>query len=123
MTFFYFCTMAYKSIKDCVLDLENNGMLIRIKEEVDPNLEMSAIHQLVFKNHKKAILFENIKGSRFQAVSNLFATLEQSQFIFRNNLKAVKGLVSLKADLANFFKTPLAMIGSVTMPLCITYKA
>ena len=106
--------MAYKSINDCVLDLEKNGMLIRIKEEVDPNLEMSAIHQIVFKNHKKAVLFENVKGSRFAAVSNLFATLEQSQFIFRDNLKAVKGLVSLKADPANFFKTPLAFIGSVT---------
>ena len=41
--------MAYKSINDCVLDLEKNGMLIRIKEEVDPNLEMSAIHQIVFQ--------------------------------------------------------------------------
>ena len=106
--------MAYKSINDCVLDLEKNGMLIRIKEEVDPNLEMSAIHQIVFKNHKKAVLFENVKGSRFAAVSNLFATLEQSQFIFRDTLKPVKGLVSLKADPANFFKTPLALIGSVT---------
>lgn len=109
--------MAYKSINDCVLDLEKNGMLIRIKEEVDPNLEMSAIHQIVFKNHKKAVLFENVKGSRFAAVSNLFATLEQSQFIFRDTLKPVKGLVSLKADLANFFKTPLALIGSVTNAL------
>ena len=106
--------MAYKSINDCVLDLEKNGMLIRIKEEVDPNLEMSAIHQIVFKNHKKAVLFENVKGSRFAAVSNLFATLEQSQFIFRDTLKPVKGLVTLKADPANFFKTPLALIGSVT---------
>ena len=106
--------MAYKSIKDCVLDLEKSGMLIRIKEEVDPNLEMSAIHQIVFKNHRKAVLFENIKGSRFSAVSNLFATLEQSQFIFRNTLKAVKGLVSLKANPTNFFKTPLKLLGSVT---------
>jgi 4-hydroxy-3-polyprenylbenzoate decarboxylase len=106
--------MAYKSINDCVLDLEKNGMLIRIKEEVDPNLEMSAIHQIVFKNHKKAVLFEKVKGSRFAAVSNLFATLEQSKFIFRDTLKPVKGLVSLKADPAKFFKTPLALIGSVT---------
>ncbi|MDB2368681.1 UbiD family decarboxylase [Flavobacteriales bacterium] len=106
--------MAYKSINDCVLDLEKQGMLIRIKEEVDPNLEMSAMHQIVFKNHKKAVLFENVKGSRYAAVSNLFATLEQSQFIFRNTLKPVKGLVSLKANPANFLKTPFALLGSVT---------
>jgi 4-hydroxy-3-polyprenylbenzoate decarboxylase len=68
---------------------------------------------LVFKNHKKAVLFENVKGSRYSAVSNLFATLEQSQFVFRNSIKAVKGLVSLKAVPTNFFKNPLAFLGSV----------
>ena len=98
MAFLYFCTMAYNSLQDCIFDLEKKGMLIRIKEEVDPYLEMSAIHQLVFKHHKKAILFENVKGSKYKAVSNLFATLNQSKYIFRHNIDQVKGLVALKAD-------------------------
>jgi 4-hydroxy-3-polyprenylbenzoate decarboxylase len=115
--------MAYKCLKDCVTDLENNGMLIRIKEEVDPYLEMSAIHQLVFKHHKKAILFENVKGSRYPAVSNLFATLEQSQFIFRKTIDSVKDLVSLKGDPMQAFKKPLAYVSSIVQaPLALPIK-
>ena len=115
--------MAYKTLTDCVNDLENNGMLIRIKEEVDPYLEMSAIHQLAFKHHKKAILFEKVKGSKYQAVSNLFATLEQSRFIFRRNLKEVKDLVALKADPMAGFKDPLKYLSSVlTAPYSLPLK-
>ncbi|MBL7937179.1 MAG: UbiD family decarboxylase, partial [Bacteroidia bacterium] len=36
--------MGYKSLKDCLDDLEKNNHLIRIKEEVNPDLEMAAIH-------------------------------------------------------------------------------
>ena len=45
---FIFTTMNYKSLNECLNDLENNGHLIRIKEEVDPNLEMATIHLKVF---------------------------------------------------------------------------
>ena len=77
--------MIYSSTKQCVEDLEKHGHLIRIKEEVDPNLEMAAIHLRVFEKGGPAILFENIKGCEFQAVSNLFGTIERSKFIFRNS--------------------------------------
>ncbi|HOY40798.1 MAG TPA: UbiD family decarboxylase, partial [Chitinophagales bacterium] len=36
--------MAYKSLQECIDDLDKSGQLIRIKEEVDPYLEMAAIH-------------------------------------------------------------------------------
>ena len=29
--------MLYNSLEDCIIDLERNGHLIRIKEEVDPS--------------------------------------------------------------------------------------
>ena len=85
--------MVYKSTLDCVNDLEKNGHLVRIKEEVDPNLEMAAIQMRVFENGGKAILFENIKGCEFMAVSNLFGTLERSEFIFRKTFNKVKQLI------------------------------
>ena len=47
--------MAYKSTYDCITDLERNGHLVRIKEEVDPNLEMAAIHLRVFEQNGPAI--------------------------------------------------------------------
>ena len=36
--------MSYSSTESCVLDLERAGHLVRIKEEVDPHLEMASIH-------------------------------------------------------------------------------
>lgn len=98
--------MGYKSLEQCVIDLERNGHLVRIKEEVDPNLEMAAIHLRVFENDGPAILFENVKGSRFRAVSNLFGSVERSRFIFRDSIERVKRLVSLKGDPQLLAKNP-----------------
>ena len=36
--------MSYPSLESCLTDLEKNGQLVRIREEVDPFLEMAAIH-------------------------------------------------------------------------------
>ena len=99
--------MIYKSTKECVDDLEKHGHLIRIKEEVDPELEMAAIHLRVFENNGPAILFENIKGCNFQAVSNLFGTLERSKFIFRHSFAKVQQLIDLKNDPVKAIKSPL----------------
>ena len=99
--------MIYKSTLDCVNDLEENGHLVRIKEEVDPNLEMAAIQLRVFEQNGKAVLFENIKGCDFMAVSNLFGSLERSEFIFRNTFKKVKQLIELKDDPLKAIKSPI----------------
>ncbi|MGC6428352.1 MAG: UbiD family decarboxylase [Flavobacteriales bacterium] len=115
--------MAYRSLNECIKELEKNGMLIRIKEEVDPYLEMSAIHQMVFKKYKKAVFFERVKGSKYQAVSNLFGTLEQSKFIFRKNISPVKGLVSLKGDPSQALKKPFTYLKSIlTAPFALPIK-
>jgi len=99
--------MGYKSLADCVKDLEKNGHLIRIKEEVDPYLEMAAIHMRVYDKQGPALLFENVKGSPFPAVSNLFGTLERSRFMFRDTLDNVKNLVSLRSNPMQAFKKPV----------------
>lgn len=99
--------MGYKSLAECVTDLEKNGHLVRIKEEVDPYLEAAAIHLRVFENQGPALLFENIKGSKFPAVSNLFGTLDRSKFMFRDTLDAIKTLVDLKSDPLKAVKNPL----------------
>ncbi|HEY0053911.1 MAG TPA: UbiD family decarboxylase [Pedobacter sp.] len=98
--------MGYKSLAECVSDLEKNGHLIRIKEEVDPYLEMAAIHLRVYENEGPALYFENIKGSKFPAVSNLFGTLDRSKFLFRDTLDKIKVLVDLKSDPAKAARNP-----------------
>ena len=99
--------MAYKTLEDCLLDLEKNNHLIRITEEVDPYLEMAAIHLRVHEAKGPAILFEKVKGSKYQAVSNLYGTLERSKFIFRNTIKQVEQLIDLKKDPIRAIKHPI----------------
>ena len=98
--------MSYKSLRACISDLEKNGQLIRIKEEVDPYLQMAAIHLRVFEHKGPAILFEHVKGSKFPALSNLFGTLERSKFIFRDTLNKIQTLVELKSDPIKAIKQP-----------------
>jgi len=109
--------MAYKSLPECVTDLEKHGHLLRIKEEVDPYLEMAAIHLRVYENGGPAILFEKVKGSPFPAVSNLFGTLERSKFIFRDTLPKVQQLVGLRSDPMKALKKPFKYAGTALTAL------
>lgn len=99
--------MSYKSLEECLLDLEKNNHLIRIKEEVDPNLEMAAIHLRVFEMGGPALLFENVKGTKFRAASNIFGTLERSKFIFRKTFKTVQKLIDFKNNPIEAIKHPI----------------
>jgi len=103
--------MAYSSLEECLLDLEKNGQLRRVKELVDPYLELATVHHRVYEAGGPALLFENIKDSRFRAASNLFGTLERSKFIFRDTLTAVQQLIEIKNDPINALKKPLQSIG------------
>lgn len=98
--------MSYASLRDAALDLERHGKLLRIKEEVDPNLEMAEIHRQVYDRKGPAILFEKVKGSPFQALSNLYGTFERTEFLFRHTLERVKRVIELKKDPANLAKKP-----------------
>lgn len=104
--------MSYASLRDCVNDLEKHGQVLRIKKEVDPNLEMAEIHRRIFEQGGPAILFEKVKGSPFQAVSNIYGTYERTDFIFRHTLEKVKRVIELKADPANFFKKTSRYLGA-----------
>jgi 4-hydroxy-3-polyprenylbenzoate decarboxylase len=57
----------------------------------------------------KALLyyFENVKGSKFRAASNIFGTLERSKFIFRDTIASVQQLIELKNDPIKAIKSPL----------------
>lgn len=97
--------MSYRSMRECVDDLERQGHLVRVREEVDPDLEMAAIQRRLYAAGGKAVLFEKVKGSPFPAVSNLFGTVERSRFIFRKTLNRTKGAIAIKADPAGALKT------------------
>ncbi|NCU03408.1 MAG: UbiD family decarboxylase [Chitinophagaceae bacterium] len=104
--------MAYSSLEACLLDLEKNGHLVRIKEEVDPQLEMAAIHLRVYDAKGPALLFENVKGSKYRAASNIFGTLDRSKFIFRDTLQLVQKVIELKGDPMKALKQPFQNIST-----------
>ena len=83
----------YLSMRQCVDDLERTGQLLRIRQEVDPNLEMAAIHRRVHRDHGPAVYYENVKGSPFPALSNLFGTMGRMAFLFRRSQGALQSLM------------------------------
>lgn len=109
--------MAYRSLEECLLDLEKNNQLVRIREEVDPNLEMAAIHLRVHEARGPALLFENVKGSSFRAASNIFGTLERSKFIFRDTLADVQKIIALKNNPMAALKQPFKNMGTAMAAL------
>jgi len=104
--------MSYPSLEACLTDLERHGHLVRVRETVDPDLEMAAIQLRVYELGGPALLFEQVKGSEFRAASNIFGTLERSRFIFRDTLKQVQDLIALKSNPIAALKQPFKNIGN-----------
>ncbi len=98
--------MGYRSMADCVRDLEATGQLIVIDQEVDPHLEVAAIQRRVYQAGGPALLFRRLKGSEFPVVGNLFGTLDRAKFLFRDTLESVRRLVELKVNPGAFGKNP-----------------
>lgn len=112
----------YKSLQEAVDDLEKNGHLLRIKTELDPDLEMAEVHRRVFEKDGPAILFERVKGSPFRALSNIYGTKERTDFLFRKTLPKIKKLIKVKSDPSVALKNPLSyanvpFIGLQALPM------
>lgn len=102
----------YRNLEECIVDLEKHGHLVRIKEEVDPYLEMAAIHLKVYEAGGPALLFENVKGSKYKAVSNLFGDIERSKFMFRSTWDRTQKIIALRDDPMKALKHPFQNIGN-----------
>jgi len=68
--------MSYKDLRHYLSVLEQHGELHRIKVEVDPILEISAITDRMCKSPGggKALFFEKVKGSQYPVVTNIFGS-------------------------------------------------
>jgi 4-hydroxy-3-polyprenylbenzoate decarboxylase len=99
--------MGYRSLQQCVADLERAGHLLRCDEPVDACLEAAEIHRRVYRSGGPAILFTKVKDCQFPMVSNLFGTIERARFIFRDTIEDVKRAVQLKVDPTLALRHPL----------------
>ena len=98
--------MKHRCTRDVVDDLAAAGRLIRIDDPVDPDLEMAEIQRRVYAREGPAVLFSNVIGCRFPMASNLFGSLEQARYLFRDTLESVRRLIELKLDPSALPKRP-----------------
>lgn len=102
---------AYRSLRDCALDLERHGHLVRIEAEVDPHLEAAEIQRRVYRAGGPALYFARVKGCRFPMISNLFGEPGRVRFMFRGQLERVRALVELRGDPGALLRHPLRAFG------------
>ena len=69
--------MAFTDLQSFLQLLEKEGELHRVTEEVDPELEVTEIATRAVKEKLPALLFENVKGSKYPLVINSMATLRR----------------------------------------------
>src|SRR3954463_13465374 len=103
--------MGYRTLRECVDDLELNKQLVRIDAEVDANLEVAEIQRRVYQAGGPALLFTRVKGCRFPMVSNLFGSMERMRFMFRGTLPTVRKLVELRSDPGALARRPWRYAG------------
>ncbi len=72
------CQMrGYNTSREFVRALEEAGELIRIRAEVDPELEVSEISSRIMADLGPALLFENVRGSSVPLLINAFGSYKR----------------------------------------------
>jgi 4-hydroxy-3-polyprenylbenzoate decarboxylase len=78
--------MSYSGLKEFITDLEKKDELVRIKQFVDPVLEITEITDRITKTGGKALLFENT-GTDFPVLINAYGSdLRMAMALGRKNL-------------------------------------
>lgn len=91
--------MAFKHLQEFVDLLESEGELIRVKEFVDPNLEITEVVDRISKsNNNKAILFENT-GTDFPILINSMGSEKRMCLALK-----VSSLDQIKNEIEDLFK-------------------
>ncbi|MBB3207104.1 4-hydroxy-3-polyprenylbenzoate decarboxylase [Rhodopirellula rubra] len=103
--------MKHRSTREVVEDLRRGQRLIEVTDEVDPHLEIAEIQRRVYANGGPGLLFSNVRGCRFPMASNLFASLEQARYLFRDTLESVRRLIEIKLDPSALPKHPVRYAG------------
>ncbi|MCK5817927.1 MAG: 4-hydroxy-3-polyprenylbenzoate decarboxylase [Psychromonas sp.] len=83
--------MKFNDLRDFLAQLEKKGLLKRISQEIDPNLEMTEISARTLRSGGPALLFENPKGFDYPVLTNLFGTTERVALAMgKENVDALK---------------------------------
>ena len=69
--------MHVRDVRGFLALLEERGQLVRIKERVSPELEITALADRAVKSGGPALLFENVEGAELPLAINLYGTRER----------------------------------------------
>ena len=95
--------MKTSDLREFIALLEQRGELVRIKQDVDPNLEMTEISDRTLRAQGPALLFENPKGYDVPVLCNLFGTPDRVALgMGQENVSALRDVGELLA----FLKEP-----------------
>src|SRR5262245_37423851 len=114
--------MGYRSLRECVDDLERHRRLVRVDAEVDARLEVAEIQRRVCAAGGPALLFTRVRGCRFPMLANLFGTIDRARFLFRDSLESVQRLVQLKLDPTVALRNPFGFLGAARSAACMLPK-
>ncbi len=76
--------MQYPCLQSFIKALIKQKDCVQISAEVDPYLELAEIHRRVIAQNGPALLFTNVKSSKFPVVTNLFGTQNRVRQAFGN---------------------------------------
>lgn len=79
----------YRDLRSFIAALEARGELVRVRAEVDPDQEITVIQHRVLAAGGPALLFENVKGSPYRLVSNLYGTPDRVAMVFGRDPAAI----------------------------------
>lgn len=87
---------APTNLRQFLTTLRKKNLVLDIKDEVDPHLELAEIHRRIVATEGPALFFHKVKGSSFPVVTNLFGTRERVELAFPNRPeKIVEKLITL----------------------------
>lgn len=104
--------MGYRTLRQCLLDLEKSGRLVRVDDPVSAHLEAAEIHRRVFRSDGPAIWFTNVRDCQFTMASNLFGSMDRVRFLFRDSLAKVQRLIGLKVEPQRVLRHPLQYLSA-----------
>lgn len=95
--------MAYKDIQDFMNVLDRRGLLKKINVEVDSELEITEITDRISKQNGPALLFENVKGSKYPVLINAFGSYERLNLALEvNKLDDIADVINDLMDVSNY---------------------
>ena len=92
--------MPFRDLRAFIEQLREDRDLAVVNVEVDPRLEIAEIHRRVIAANGPAVLFNNVRGSDFPVVTNLFGTARRAEMAFgKRPQRLIRRLVELTHEL------------------------